>query len=176
MDTDPHPGLKLFDNARAYAKAVKLLNTKPTTKYKPVYAHLSQSAAVYAGLAIDYYLKTLYYLQFKRGYNEYGKTPHDFSSIYKQLKHKTRKELEIRFTTLLAEQTIPDSRIPCDLKGVLSLWTDVFAHLRVNPVQFTGSRLIFFQEMEKVFKTRILEEKPEWGVASAHPYDGFERL
>lgn len=166
METDPHPGFKLFDNARAYSKAATLMNAKAAAKCNAVFTHVSQSSAIYAALAIDYYLKTLYYLQHKKEYRDYGKTPHDFSSIYNELKHKTKKDLENRFAARIAMQGRETAPLPQDLKTTLKHWTDAFARLRVQPGRFNGNSLYFFQEMEEVFKTQILNEHPEWGYRS----------
>lgn len=163
MDTDAQPGFKLFENACAYSTAAKLLSDEPAAKCTTVYTHLSQSAAIYAGLAIDYYLKTLYFLQHKKQYNEHGKTPHDFSSIYSELKHRIQKDLEILFTGRISKIDSGNSQLPRDLRSALKHWTDAFTHLRVTPNQFTGKSLFFFHEMEDVFKTWILNVQPEWG-------------
>ena len=163
METDPHPGFKLFDNARAYSKAAILMNARVAVECNTVFTHVGQSSAIYAALAIDYYLKTLYYLQHKKEYRDYGKTPHDFSSLYNELKHNTKKDLEHRFAACLATQGTGTFPLPRDLATTLKHWTDVFARLRAQPGRFDGNNLCFFHEMEEVFKTRILKEHPEWG-------------
>lgn len=168
METDPQPGFRLFENARAYSKAARLLNAKTAVRYNSRYKHLSQSAAIYAGLALDYYLKTLYYLQHKKEYNEHGKTPHDFSTMYDELKHRIRKDLESRFTVRIRKQSHGEIPLPRDLKTALRHWTDAFRHLQIQPGRFTGKYLFFFHEMEDVFKSRIFKDQPEWQNRSGH--------
>lgn len=168
METDPQPGFRLFKNARAYSKAANLLNAKTAVKCNPRYAHLTQSAAIYAGLAIDYYLKTLYYLHHKKEYNEHGKTPHDFSAMYDELKHRIRKDLESHFTVRIRKVDGGKDQLPRDLRSALKHWTDAFTHLRIEPGRFTGKYLFYFHEMEDVFKSRILRDQPEWKNRSGY--------
>ncbi len=168
METEAQPGFRLFENAHAYSQAAKLLNGKTAVGCNSRYMHLSQSAAVYAGLAIDYYLKTLYYLQNKKEYCEQGKTPHDFSTMYGELKHRIRKDLEERFTVRIRKEAGGESPLPRDLKTALKHWTDAFSHLQIQPGRFTGKYLFFFHEMEDVFKSRIFKDQPEWKNRSGH--------
>ena len=56
-------GLKLFDNACSYSRAAKLLRRKPGESGTSANMHIGQSAAIYAGLAVEFYLKTLFFLE-----------------------------------------------------------------------------------------------------------------
>lgn len=171
LELDPQPALKLLDNARSYSEAAKSITTQPKNRRKCEQTHLSQSAAIYAGLALDCYLKTLYFLEHKEEYSEKGKTPHDFHTMYQSLNHKTQKNLEALFTKLLSKRDMKDiltfettekTQIPRDLKGIIKVWTNTFTHLRVNPIDFNEKHMLFFHEMEDVFKSLIFKEKPEW--------------
>lgn len=123
-------GLKLFNNACAYSQAAKLLCAKTVETTIPYHTHMGQSAAVYAGLAVEHYLKTLHFLEHKREYTERGKPPHDFFALYSALRNKTRKDLEYRFFNLTTKQNMHDIaeyetrhgiNIPRDLKEILHL-------------------------------------------------------
>ena len=179
MENDLQPGLKFLEYARSYSEAAKQLTTKPKKRRKCEHTHLNQSAAIYAGLAIDFYLKTLYSLEHKHEYNEQGKTPHDFHALYKTLKNKTQKELETQFTTILSKQeleTSTENRIFRDLKELLKIWTNAFMHLRVNPLKFTEKDMVFFHEMEEAFKGQILKEKPEWAYQTTRKENNTQSM
>lgn len=179
MENDLQPGLKFLDYARSYSEAAKQLTTKPKKRRKCEHTHLNQSAAIYAGLSIDFYLKTLYFLEHKHEYNDQGKTPHDFHALYKTLKNKTKKELETRFTTTLSKQeleTLTENRLFRDLKELLKIWTNAFMHLRVNPLKFTEKDMVFFHEMEEAFISQILKVKPEWAYQTTRKENNTQSM
>lgn len=179
MENDLQPGLKFLDYARSYSEAAKQLTTKPKKRRKCEHTHLNQSAAIYAGLAIDFYLKTLYFLDHKHEYKEDEKIPHDFHTLYKTLKHKTKKELETRFTTILSKQeleTSTENRLFRNLKEILKIWTNAFMHLRVNPLKFAEKDMVFFHEMEEAFKGQILKVKPEWAYQTTRKENNTQSM
>jgi len=106
MEKETAPGLKLFDNAHSYSEAAKLLCDKAGEKYSTENTYLNHSAAIYAGLAIEYYLKALYFVEYAKKFDEHGKTPHDFYTLYSSLKHKTRKNLEYQFFNLTSNRNM----------------------------------------------------------------------
>jgi hypothetical protein len=161
---------KLYTNAVAYSDAANVLNAKIPSKCDSRYKHRRLSAAVYEALAIEHYLKALYFVRYNKEYDERGRKNHDFYTLYTALPQQIRKDIEGQFVILLEKREMIDVlevedrdniKIPRDMIGTLKLWANTFMHLRLCPTIPVSINLFFFSELEMVLKEQILTVRPD---------------
>ncbi len=162
---------KLYTNAISYSDTANVLNTKSPSKCDSRYKHRRLSAAVYEALAIEHYLKALYFCAVHREYDERGRKNHDFYTLYTALPQQIRKDIEGQFLFLLEKREMKDVqevkdrdniKIPRDLIGTLKLWANTFMHLRLCPTIPVSINLFFYSELETVLKEQILTVRPDY--------------
>lgn len=156
----------IFLTASAYSKAAKHINA--AVSYDPSLLLPSQ---IIAALALELYFKSLYFIVKKMDFKINSRHSHDFNALFKELPEDLRKKLENSFHELMTDRDMKDVhaieaasevKIPLDLAGNLTSWSDVFMKVRYIYDRTTaGKSMMFFPEFEQAVTNIIFGIRPE---------------
>jgi hypothetical protein len=162
----------MFQNACSYSKAAGVLNELALGRQSsPRLRDLCLPSAVNAALALELFLKTLYFLEKGEDFRVNGKHSHDFHRLFGQLDVQRRQKMEAIFAQKLSNRNMSDVEqmerassipVPRDLVGNLNSWKDVFVRCRyAHEPQGRPITMFFFPEIEDSVSEAILTLRPE---------------
>ena len=159
----------IFKNARRYADASQFLFNNGLSLPNPEFF---LPALVNEALALELYLKTIYYLETNKDFTVKGRFSHDFYELFKKLTPITKENLTTYFNDSLSDSRLDQIKdiknktnisIPCDLESNLENWSKVFVNIRyLYDNDLSGLKLSFFREIEEAALQTIYKFKPLW--------------
>jgi hypothetical protein len=162
----------MLQYACSYSKAAGLLNDLALGSQSSQRTRdLALPSAVNAALALELFLKTLYFLERGEDFKVKGRHSHDFHVLYCQLEVQRRQKMDAFFTQRLSKRNMSDVEqmervssisVPRDLVGNLKSWKDVFVNCRYayEPPGKPMS-MCFFPEIEDSISDAIFPLRPE---------------
>lgn len=163
----------MFQNACSYSKAAGVLNELALGKQSSQRTRdLAVPSAVNAALALELFLKTLYFLERGKDFKIKDRHSHDFHALYLDLEAGGRQRMEESFAERLSRRSMSDVEqieritsmpIPRDLAANLKTWKDVFVDCRyIHEPHGKGISMFFFPEIEDSVAGAILALRPEF--------------
>jgi len=163
----------MFQNACSYSKAAGVLNKLALGKQSSQNTRdLALPSSVNAALALELFLKTLYFLERGEDFKINGRHSHDFHALYCDLEAGRRQKMEEYFAERLSKRSMTDveqmeqitsKSIPRDLAANLKYWKNVFVNWRyIHEPSGMYLPAFFFPEIEDSVADSILALKSEF--------------
>jgi hypothetical protein len=163
----------MFQNACSYSKAAGVLNELALGRQSSQRTRdLAVPSAVNAALALELFLKTLYFLERGEDFKIKGRHSHDFHALYCELEVQRRQKMEEFFAQRLSKRSMSDvgqmervssMPVPRDLVANLKTWKDVFVDCRyIHEPPGKAISMFFFPEIEDSISGAILALRPEF--------------
>ena len=162
----------MFQNACSYSKAAGVLNDLALGSQSSQRTRdLAVPSAVNAALALELFLKTLYFLERGEDFEVNGRPSHDFHALYCKIQDQRRQKMDGFFAQRISKRSMSDVEqmeressllVPRDLVGNLKSWKDVFVKCRyIHEPPGKAISMFFFPEIEDSISDAILALRPE---------------
>jgi hypothetical protein len=160
---------QIFHAARIYSNSAYVLNSSVKLGHDDLY-NLMPSQVV-AGLALELYLKCIYYIDKNQDFKLKNRQSHDFDALFNELDASTKGLIISKYNSILETRNMIDIRnlesalnkkIDVSFISMLQNWNGIFVKARYFYENEIGDKvMVLFPELEDALINCIISKVPD---------------